>query len=64
MDRLLTFLVAFSIFVSIPFLKVFSPIAVYPFLGMEISNMTTRCLAVTGGVVLVSAAEYASQAGL
>ena len=34
---------------NIPFLKVFPSITIYPFLGLISCNLTTRCLAVTGG---------------
>jgi len=42
---------------NFPFLKVFPSTAFYPW------NLTTLCLAVTGGGVLVSAADWTSPAG-
>jgi len=52
LDRLLTFLMAFSnLVLKPPFLKVFLSIAIYmyPLLRLISYNLTTRCLAVTGG---------------
>ena len=50
MDQLLTFLMAFSTLVLKPSLSQKSPsIAIYPLLRLISWNLTTRCLAVTGG---------------
>ena len=51
-DRLMTFLMAFSILAylkSILIFKIYPPIRIYPLLRLICWNLTTQCLTVTGG---------------